>query len=599
MENFFSFIDIQQLILVKLCFFVFLVCGIISVYRTWPPSVFLFGMGAISGLAYFFLAENTLLMFWGLRADEQTIGAMYEMFAHGSVFSDFAYAHLPPFYPPLWFQIFGLIGRMMDWNGVQIAKSASLVTITAFPILLYGVQRWYWKNTRASALNKAAADQENKNFNSREDDTPEQSNMYPRMTAWMLGVIFLFITIDWDAIITKPYEFFSAALTVLWSVFLLHDVHEHRMTWKRAAVYGIAGGILFLIFYFWFFLAAIGIALFHVCCHKKVTARMYAWFASVGAIMLIVASPFWLPLAKTYASLGSENWQLGFFVLDWIGTHGQIFSDWTIGGIIGMAGLISLVVFRKNGYMRGLLSLFAAPYVWQVMGMLAIYFFASPLQESKGFFFFNRAILAFAAAYGAERAWFWYCETYAKTSEHRRMWQSTVGVLGVLFLAPQLLFGTFADNPDVQNVRVRANEIRPGLLELAGYLNSRGDIANTVALTSGVPELHSFVPLNEFVYFNQHNSHPAALFSERVLLVEDMSRAKTSSVLYDTIHRTRFSPPVLFIFYKGFDGVYRIFFQTDDFPNRMKEKTIDIPKALFEDARFDRVYENGHFVVFQ
>lgn len=566
-ENFFSFFDIQQLILVKLCFFVFLAFGIIAVYRAWLPSVFLFGMGAISGLAYFFLIDNTLLMFWGLRADEQTIGAMYEMFAHGSLFSDFAYAHLPPFYPPLWFQIFGLIGRVMDWNGVQIAKFASLATITAFPILLYGVERWYWKKKSG--------------------------------VIWMLGVIFLFITIDWDAIITKPYEFFSAALTVLWSVFLLLDVHEHRMTWKRTAVYGIAGGILFLIFYFWFFLAAIGIALFHLFSREKVTARMYARFASVGAMMLIVASLFWLPLAKTYASFGSENWQLGFFVLDWIGTHGPIFSDWTIGGIIGMAGLISLVVFRKNQYMRGLLSLFAASYVWQIMGMFAIYFFASPLQESKGFFFFNRAILAFAAAYGAERAWLWYSETYAKTSDHRHAWQRTAGVFGILFLAPQLLFGTFADNPDVQNVRVRANEIRQGLLELADYLNSRDNISKTVVLTSGLPELHSFVPLNEFIYFNQHNSHPAALFSERVLLVEEMSRAKTSEALYDTIHTTRFSPPALFIFYKGFDGVYRIFFHIDDFPNRMKEKTIDIPKALFEDARFDRVYENGHFVVFQ
>jgi hypothetical protein len=140
MPPLFTFAAIQGFILVKACFFAFLILGVVGVYKKWKPVYFLLLLGGLSSLAYIFLVRGTALPLWGLKGDEITIAAMYETFAHARWWGDFAYAHLPPFYPPLWFWLFGIIERVRDLNGVQIGKIASVATIAVYPIVFYFLQ---------------------------------------------------------------------------------------------------------------------------------------------------------------------------------------------------------------------------------------------------------------------------------------------------------------------------------------------------------------------------------------------------------------------------------------------------------------------------
>jgi hypothetical protein len=567
MSTVFSYIDLQHILLVKICFFVFVALGLIAVYRRWRPVVFLLLAGGLSAVAYLVLVDDLVLSFWGLKGDEITIAAMYQVFAHGSLLSDFAYAHLPPFYPPLFFWVFGLVGRIFDWNGVQIAKVAAASTMAFFPAGFYWVQKKFWEK-------------------GKEEEKPGR-------TAWLLSALFIFLLVGWDAIITKPYELVSAALVILWTVFLLIRIKEGQLSVSSYLVFGITGGILFTLFYFWFFLAAIGIGIYFLFEKGKTSFQTYGVLLLVGGITLLVGVPFWLPLARSYAEYGSENWQFGFFVVDWIGTHGPVFS-FSVAGVISLFGLVALVIWRHHAPIRILLGLFAASYMWQIMGMVTLFFFATPLQESKGFLFFQTTILALAAGYGVQRV----------MDSAKEKWPSfdmrTVQIIGVLLLAPLLFFGTFSDTPDVRAVRSRAALLRPGLLELAEFLNRDSAIHERVVLDSGIPELYAFVPLNHFIYFNQHNSHPAAGFSDRLHTLRSAGLARDSESFYGTIQSGK-EPIDSFVFYKGEvePGMYTLYMHTDAFPHLLKEEMIHFPKAFFDAPYVAKAYENNYYVVYE
>lgn len=572
MDVLLSYNDLQHIIAVKLFFFLFIALGLVAIYQKWRFGYFLFLIGISSGLAYFFLVHQMKLMFWGLEADEITIAAMYEMFAHGSLLSDFAYASLPPFYPPLWFWIFGLIGKFLNYNGIQIAKIGAVGAIVFYPVLFFLIQKRFWlKNQMADRAKEA-----------------------PGALAWFLSAIFLFVFIDWDAVIIKPYELVSASLVVLWTVLLIYQLHQNKLKGMRVIVFGITGGILFLLFYFWFFLAAIGIALFNLFAGKKIEYKKYFSLLATGIVVLVVGAFYWAPLIRVYIERGSENWQLGFFVTEWIATTGPLF-DLSLRGLLMMVGFAALIIWRQHLYIRGLLSLFAASYLWQLMGLFTILFLASPLQESKGFYFFNRAILALALAYGIERLW-----GYLKKRYPQAAWQQSVAIVGLIFLSTQLIFGTFADQTKVLKTREHARALEPKMEELIGFLeNNYADIYKKITLHSSLTPLHAFLPLNDFIYFNQHNSHPAAQFSERLAYIKSLALINSPDEFYWATKKTPFGAIDLFIFYTGDPDYYPIYFHLDDFPYQLKELVVNIPRKLFNEEYFDKKFENKNYTVFQ
>lgn len=565
MDLLFTPTDLQYFVAIKLVFFVFILFALLGVYKKWG-NAYLVWIGAIcSATAYFLLVNNLELPFWGLKADEITIAAMYERFAHGGMWSDFNYGHLPPFYPSLFFQSAALFGKLFDWNGVQIAEFAVLGTLLLFPIILFYVQKFIWRK--------------------------KQDQHSPHSLAWLLGVAFVFILAGWDAVITKPYEFVSATGVVLWATLLMIDLHEDKLSAKKIIMYGILGGLLFWMFYFWFFLAAIGIALFNLFSKERVRLKQYGQLILIAVITLCTASPFWFPLARAYGANGAENWQLGFFTIEWIATQIPhiVFS---VQGLLLLIGLIALVVWRKIPYIRALLALFCAGLAWQAMGLTTILFFSSPLQESKGFLFFSTSVLAFAAAYGIEKCWLNYKNNTSVSG-------ITIAIVGLLLVAPQLLFGTFTDQQNVQEVRTRARTLKPELRELVTFLKTQ-NVQEKVILTSGIPELHAFLPFNEFIYFNQHNSHPAALFSERLAFIKELTSISSTAVFYDTIRQHEFAPSLL-LFYKGGERLdaYPIYFNLDNFPYRIKEETLYISKKLLGEKNFEIIFENDAYIVYR
>lgn len=564
----FNLADLNQIIAIKFCLYAFLVLGGFLIWFKAKNYWFLLLYSILSALAYYIFVNDMGLMFWGLKGDEVTIAAMYyKMSSLG--WADFSYSHLPPFYPPLFFYIFGLVGKFFSFNGIQIAKLATLCSFLTFPSIVYFVQKWYWDK--------------------REDD---KVNL-PNKIVFFLTPIVICLFIDWDAFIQKPYEALAAVLAVLWFSFLVLDIARKKFSWVRIFVYGITGGLIFMTYYLWLIFAGIGVSLYALSISKKDQFRFYGRLLLVGAVVLIVASPYLVPLVSAYKNGGSENWQTIFLTSQGISFQAMMFKEITWRSILMFFGLFSLLYFYKRPLVKIWTWMFATSYLWHLLGLTTVFFFATPIQEFKGFYFFDRIILALALAYGIGEVWRW-----AQSKKWFERFRQPILFVGLAFLSTQMFFGFFIDEPLIQIRLVQSKFLRPGIQELVDYLKTDNNLSEKLTLHSGIGELNAFVPLNNFIYFNQHNSNPAALFSGRFSYIKWLSLSKDAEEFYKLLATSPYGQIDRLIFFKSSENYYRIYFEMDNFPNMSRSEVIEIPKKLFDPDYFSVAFENREVIIF-
>ncbi|GEM_PF-507785 len=576
MHHLLSFSDIQHILSIKLLLVVFVISGLLFLYKKWHPLIFLLLTGTLIALSYSILVDDLGLMFWGLRGDEVTIAAMYQMFAHGSFFSDFGFPELPPFYPPFFFWLFAIPGKIFQWNGVMMAKVATATTMFIFPALTYVIQSRYWKT------------------HTSESNTHE---VMPGIIAWFLAPFLIFFLTDWDAFILKPYEILAAMGSVLWVSYLLNDLHRGVWSKTRVVVYALTGGVLFMMYYLWLIYGAMAIALSGLFVPKKEQGKFYLRLIILAVLTLLVAIPYLGPLVHSYAVHGTENWPVAFMSLRGLDLYVQMVQWFSWRGIVLLFGFIVLLWYRHVVYIRSLLLLFIVGYIWQIMGWTTILLFAAPLQEFKPFDFYHFTILAFAAAYGIERGYVLLKERYVDSN---KQWQIVVPIVGLVFITPSMIFGSFIDDPRVQERRLASKEVGLPVRELVEYLQTERVFPGLKTVHSSIGQVHAFVPINSYIYFNQHNNHPATRFSEKFVYLDIASKSSTPAELYQAVSSIPAGPIDRFILYKNYDNPdYELYFHVDDFPNGAKDQGIYFKKTLFAEPYFTKKLENREFVVWE
>ncbi|MBP9761060.1 MAG: hypothetical protein KBD15_02360, partial [Candidatus Magasanikbacteria bacterium] len=539
------------------------------------PLIFLSLTGILVCASYMLFVNDLALSFWGLRGDEVTIAAMFQMFAHGSFVSDFAFPELVPWYPPLFFWIGAVFGNIFNWNGVQMMKASVAGTLLLFPVFVYGIQAWYWKTVPKEKL--AAL------------------GMTPQKMAWMLVPFIFFILLDWDAFILKPYEVITAFGSVLWIVALLQDLHSGVWSKKRLAVYAVSGGVLFMMYYLWLIFGAIAVALSGLFVPKKDQWKFYGRLLILGASTFIATSPYLVPLIATYHKLGTENWAVAFMVMKGLVTQIPFITLFSWRGVVLMCGFVSMLLFRKNVYMRSLLLLTIAGYIWQIMGWVTIVLFASPLQEFKPFDFYYYAIFSFAAAYGIERMYTYLVQKYAHIE-----WRIVLGVPALALVSVYMIFGTFIDDPVVQARRVQSRSLSKPMSELIAFLEQDEENLTKKTLGPGSGEMYAFTPMNNYIYFTQHNNHPATRFSEKKVLLELLAKETDPAVFASSTDAIAFGPIDRFILFKNTKSpLLWTYFFVDTFPHGGGDAAIGFPEGVFVEPYFTRVFENSTFVVFE
>ncbi len=555
----------SQLTLITLiCYAVVAIGSILWLRQKSYPLLLLVVFGLAQGLSYWLLVKGTSLPFWGLRGDEIFISALYQKAAHGGLFMDFAYSALPPFYPPFFFWLFSPLGALFGFTGIQLGKIAAVATFTLFPLTFYY-------------------------FLSRQT-TPGSFFSFATPITIALASILIFVLVPSDVIILKPYEFTSAALMILWSFCIMNALYVGRVSVKVLLLLGLSGGILFLWFYFWLFFAAIAVLLFVLMQKKALRVGQYLFLAAISGIIIVVASPYLFPLVQSYLQYGAENWQVGFTYLGRIAIHGPLI-ELSMRSLFSGLAIFVMMRYRQETAMQALWAMWFAPVIWQVLGLLTILLWQSPLQESKGFFEVHGVIYAISLAIAAQKVYQWIAPRPLY-----RPWAEAVGVIAIWLIALQCIFGTFHQDPAVIAVQERA-VMQKEEQELVNYIQQQEPV---LTLHSGVMVLHATTLLDSFIYFNMHASHPAANFSERARWLESCSLLAEPKAFATCLKYTPYGDVQRFIFFRESEqDFYQVILHEDAYPNGIRDRVIRLPKALFDMPYFDTVYTNDRYIVFE
>ncbi|KKS51586.1 MAG: hypothetical protein UV18_C0020G0007, partial [Candidatus Magasanikbacteria bacterium GW2011_GWC2_42_27] len=280
-----TFFDIHVLAAIKLISIVFVIGGYFFIKKK-NPVLFLLWFGVLSAVSYILFVNDRQLLFWGLQGDELTIAAMYNTFAHVGFGADFAFHNFPPFYPPGFFWLFSIPGKIFGWNGVQMAKFAAASFFFVFPIGAYVTQRFLLKGLVSSKRLLVF------------------SFVTPLIIMSVLGI---------DLLIGKPYEVCAAFTTVIWTIALFIKASQKKLSKKEVVLFGVIAGLIFMTYYLWLVFAAIVFLLLLSLLKKEDIIRYIGTLSKVASIGILTAVPFWGPLVYTYLTVGMESWQTTFY----------------------------------------------------------------------------------------------------------------------------------------------------------------------------------------------------------------------------------------------------------------------------------------------
>ena len=559
-----SFELAQNIMVAKICLLVAMSLGITGIFtnkiKAW---VFLVGIGLCMGLGYYSLVHNLELPLWGLVGDEITISAMYTTFTHHSIFSDFAYHHLPPFYPPLFFIVIALGGKLLDLNGIATAKLGATLTFIFFPIIVYGIQKLYWRG----------------------------KNKFAQAEVAFLSAPLLILTfVNVDEVIGKPYELFAAVGAVYWLLFLYLELKKNNWTYKKALIFGVTGGLIFMTYYLWLIFAAIALSLLSLGISKENQFTFFRRLALVFVLTFLVSLPFLFPLIKVYATAGSENWQAALFTIANINWRTLFFDTLSWKSLMMLSGFIAIIYNYRLEKNKPLLAAMTTVYIWWGMGLITLLLFAVPMQEFRGFYFFLPTILGVGLSFGIAQGW-----EYLDKYKNGQTIKIVIALAGLVLFVQLSIFGTFIDEPIVHQ-RLIASKVAPANLKsLSTFLNDHSSDELTL---NAVPSLSAWVPINTVIYFNQHNSHPASHFSNRLTYIKTLAEARNAEEFFELTKYSPFGPISRLILYRNESG-YPLFFHVDKIMTGFEEISLTIPLDLISDKYFEKIYSIDGYEVWQ
>jgi len=448
----------------------------------------------------------------------------------------------------------------------MISKFASTISLLIFPVGLYYSQKYFTKGLS--------------------EDPKVLGKIF-----LLLSPLLLMAVLDKDLFFGKPYEVITGAMAIFWYASLAIRISRNQWSNKLTIIYGVIGGAIFMTYYLWLIFATM--ALFFMGLFEEKGKRV-AYFTSLvktALVTLLVSTPFFAPLIVSYLKHGLENWQTAFFTPDGLNLWMPMFQLTSINCLVLLFGLAVLIYYRNETFIKQLLYLFVMAFLWWGLAMTHLLILKTPFQEFRGFYLLAPGILALSAAYGIERLWH-----HFKLDEHeKRDFAFTLAVIGILYFASQSIFGFFIDDPQIKAQRAISREAGLQMQELVQYLELTPGTNSRLTMHT-VPQVLAFVPLDGLIYFNEHNNHPASIFTERLAYIESLANLKTPDEFYSKVKNCPYGKLSQFIFYGDRENYYLIF-HVNKMIDGIEEKTIPFNRKLFSPEHFIKTYDKDGYSV--
>ncbi|NOY88284.1 MAG: arabinofuranosyltransferase, partial [FCB group bacterium] len=117
--------------------------------KSYAPALAVFAVSAYFVILYGIMFSGTeygMNGHWGDNGNR--LALICKMMAYNSFFQDWYLKDLPSFYPPLWFFIMALYGKLLGIEAYQTIKFGYLFIFIFYPWLLF----WAWKKVVRSAI---------------------------------------------------------------------------------------------------------------------------------------------------------------------------------------------------------------------------------------------------------------------------------------------------------------------------------------------------------------------------------------------------------------------------------------------------------------
>jgi hypothetical protein len=531
---------------------------IIKYPKSW---IFSLAFSFIFSVFYFILSFPLQTMWWGNNGDELFVLGYLGQNLFSSPFNDFYYHNLPVFYPPLYFWISGFFGKFFAQNAISLAKFG---VMSALFIWFIGTFLWTKLYYKSIDVKKRII----------------TSNSW----FWVLIPFIFFILMDFNDIILKPYETLPALFLVIYVGLFAEAIKEKKWKKKHFAFFGLTGGVLFLSFYFWWFVAIL--ALFTLAFLSSSKYKNTIRIAIIGVIMFIFSAPYLIPLVASLLK-GSENWQALCFVHQEFNTF-LPFSTLSWKSLILLSGVLGLLLFYNKPFIKANLLLLFFTFLYQFINIVVFIVGGSPIQPAKQFLFLGSATLAVGSAYLV--IWLWKRYITDFSLEKRNIIAIMALILSVTFWP----MASFIDDPVVRN-QIEKDLKAPRELDFSEKIKDQvPDYRDRTWLSSGMPVINAYIPLHYYIAHNPHFSHPASIYSERMSTISDLSLASDSDFV-EIIEKTSIN--ALLLYKNSQHDTYPLFFWQDNFLNGGKELLVEIPKSGVESLGWKKVYDDKDWVI--
>jgi len=510
---------------------------------------------------YFIFASPMQNMFGGGVGDEIFIVSFLSQVLKGNFFADFYYAGLPAFYPPLFFWLTGGVSRFIGIeNAIAAYKIGVLGVLMLWFLGYYFWQKLYWKYI-APKGEKSIASQK---------------------WFWYFVPLVSFFLMGFDHIISKPYETFSALGIVLFLGLFSLSIKKTKWGIKEYSFFGISGALLFLLYYFWWFMAipTLFILAFMGEHRKKNIIRVFA----LGAIMFALSSVYLVPLFFSYLG-GIENWQAIYFVPGDFNSF-LPFAQISKSLVLILPGIFALIYFYKKPFIRSGIFLLFFCYLYQYISIGIFLFGGKPLQAMKPFLFLSSVVFAVGAVYLLFSLHKKYIQAFSE--EKKKMFFFAALIFSLLFWP---MTGFIDDVGVRENIEksIASHPAKELALKIEGSIP---DYKERIWLSTGYPMINAYIPLHYYIAHNPHFSHPVSKYSKRMESFEVSSKEEWKEFI-------KTNKINAFLLYSSPDEEnYIFYFWKDNYPNGGVEKQVIISKEYFDNLGLEKVFEYADWEVF-
>jgi len=506
----------------------FLLCVLMAVYLLFYKTHYDLLVSVLSVafiIAVSWVTYNTVGTLGGLSDDNYISISMFTTFIHTWRNEDFTFAGLSSFYPYYFHYFFAKLGALFSLSAQNIFKYSAIISFYLMLVLSFLL----WKQ-----LSK-----------------PSEAFVY-----FLAGIAILTVA----KIFRKPYEFLIMFIIIPWWIIYIAS-HKDKM--KDAILGGALGGVFFGVYYYWFFpltIASIYI-FFEKWKNQQFSFDVIKYYSVLIIVFLIFASPYLLPYIYDLLMVGAEPQQNRWFHvshLDWLPLQGiNSFQDLSF-----YIGLAYLIYNREQFIAKHLLIILAASYLWVLLGHFAI-INNTPVLYIKLLMFIQ--ILLTLGFFGG------ILHTVYQLKIKKNV---IIFILLIYSVAP--LFKDISHQHDSRIKQLALNS-KPAQITQNPHLLSLIEGKILLAARSKIFTLNPFVYVHFFTEMHSHYAHPAALTTQRLAFLNQLSQSDNYAFVIWMLKNNRFSA----IDYIWLDQ-YTLHITHDNFPNDLKELYIHFKPELFK-----------------